>query len=101
MLVTVADYSRFIALRQRVIDEVNRQREKGEPGKSADGTFTISFTIEMDGEMHWNIYLYCYLIGPGRHYEWHGATFLEALRKAEKQINEWIREELERDESDD
>ena len=37
------------------------------------------------------IRLHCYVLGPGRHYEWKGRTLKNALDKAEKDINQWIR----------
>ena len=90
---------RFYDLRERLIKEINRIKAEGEPGKMYEGYFEIRYQFP-DASDCWNeiinkpcgitIHLDCYLVGPNRHYDWHGKTFEEALDKCEKDITEWI-----------
>ena len=36
------------------------------------------------------ITLHCYVLGPHRHYKWQGPTFLDAVKKAEAEVESWI-----------
>ncbi len=83
---------RFRLLREKVRDEVERQRSLGEPGKMCDGDISVKVIIENDGSVTWGIWLYCYLLGPHRQYEWQGDTLSEALDKAVDDVNLWIME---------
>lgn len=90
---------RFFELRRALIAKVNQIRAEGEPGKSYEGLFRISYTFP-DASECWDgminkpcevtIELSCYLVGPNRHYSWTGKTFEEALSKCEKDVAEWL-----------
>lgn len=41
------------------------------------------------------ITLHCYVLGPHRHYKWQGPTFLDAVKKAETEVESWIEEQEE------
>lgn len=96
----MTDMNRFYALRRRVFEAIDRIRAEGESGKSYEGLFEIHFDFEechgvgstKDEPDDVEIKLHCYLLGPYRHYSWHGKTFAEALDHAEAQIDVWIRE---------
>ena len=97
------DYKRFIALRRRVMQAIHRELELNDYCKFYEGTFEIFvsypnyFDREYDNKPDepdfYIIRLHCYVLGPGRHYEWRGSTLKNALDKAEKDINKWIRED--------
>ena len=94
------EYKRFLALRRRVIQAIRRELEQYSYCKSYEGTFEIlvSYPDYFDWEDDNNpdqpnfflIRMHCYVLGPGRHYEWRGRTLKNALDKAEKDINQWI-----------
>lgn len=89
------DVTAFFALRQRVFSAVRNMRRKGEYGKVYEGAMRIQIDFgDADDErfQRFIIHLDCYLIGPARHYDWEGQTFREALKKAEKDIDKWIKE---------
>lgn len=96
------EYKRFLALRLRVMQAIRRELERDNSCKSYEGTFEILvrypdyFDQEYDNKPDqpdfYLIRLHCYVLGPGRHYEWKGRTLKNALDKAEKDINQWIRE---------
>lgn len=96
------EYKRFLALRLRVMQAIRRELERENSCKSYEGTFEILvgypdyFDREYDNKPDqpdfYLIRLHCYVLGPGRHYEWKGRTLKNALDKAEKDINQWIRE---------
>lgn len=88
---------RFRALRDRVHSECERIEAEECPGKSYEGEMSVIVRfpgIHPDAyeKVDFGITLDCYLLGPGRHYQWHGATLSEALDKAEKDVNAWIAE---------
>ena len=90
---------RFDRLRQRVMRAVEYELELNDGYcKSYEGTFevTMSFPEYFQDETGTkppdfvSITLHCYVLGPHRHYTWEGPTFLDALRKAEAEIDSWI-----------
>lgn len=93
---------RFDALRKLTMDAIGRELEIDCCGKSYEGAFEILvsypdyFDREYDNKPDqpdfYLIRLHCYVLGPGRHYEWKGRTLKNALDKAEMDINQWIRE---------
>ncbi len=95
------DWLRFRLLREKVQEEVERQRKRGEPGKMCDGDISVKIFFDNDGEVIWQIWLYCYLIGPQRQYDWEASTFSEVLDKAIKDVNKWIEEAKEEDDDAD
>lgn len=93
------DYSRFLALRRRVMQAIRRALAEDSCCKSYEGTFEllVSYPDYFDGEHtdkpdFFKIVLHCYVLGHSRHYEWTGKSFKEALDSAEKEIETWIRE---------
>ena len=86
------DWLRFRLLREMVFNEIERQRRNGEGGKMSDGQISVKIFFDNDGEVHWQIWLYCYLIGPQRQYDWEAATFSEVLDKAIADVSMWIEE---------
>jgi hypothetical protein len=95
------DYSRFLALRRRVMQAIRRELEEDPCYKSYEGTFELlaSYPDYFDGEYtdepdFFKIVLHCYVLGPARHYEWTGKTFKEALDSAEGEIDSWINRSL-------
>ncbi len=40
----------------------------------------------------WTLQLDCYVLGPGRHYYWHGTSEAEVLRVATRDVQGWIEE---------
>jgi len=95
---TKAENLRFHALRKKVMDAVKEQLEYDGHCKSYEGAFEVTvcypnyFEDEnaSQGPAYYVITLHCYVLGPHRHYDWHGKTFAEALRKAEDEINSWL-----------
>lgn len=94
------DYKRFLTMRRRVMNAIRIELEEDPCCKSYEGTFEIlvsypdyferTYENKQDDPNFYIIRLHCYVLGPGRHYEWRGKTFKEALDKCEKDINEWI-----------
>ena len=95
------EYKRFLALRRRVMQAIRRQLEVDSTCKSYEGAFEIlvsypdyfdwEYDNKPDEPKFYLIHLDCYVLGPGRHYEWRGRTLKNALDHAEKDINQWIR----------
>ena len=96
-----SNYSRFLALRRRVMQAIRRALEEDSCCKSYEGTFElfVGYPDYFDGEHtdepdFFKIVLHCYVLGPARHYEWTGNTFKEALDSAEGEIDSWINRSL-------
>jgi hypothetical protein len=91
-----AALKRFYALRKRVMDAIAEEIENG--CKSYEGAFEWTtcypnYFEDENGVMnanHFVLTLHCYVLGPARHYDWHGKTMSEALDKAEKEISSFI-----------
>lgn len=90
-------YQRFLALRREVMAQIGIALAEDCFGKSYEGCFEVILNYpnyyedetgikEADA---YGIRLHCYVLGPGRHHEWWGATFEEALSKAETEIHSW------------
>ena len=94
------DYERFQKLRKKVMDGIADALKEDNGCKSYEGTFEViaDFPNYFDdenatrGAEGYVIRLHCYVLGPSRHYEWHGKTFAEAITKAEHDIDSWMQE---------
>ena len=89
---------RFFELRKKVMKAIERELDSDPHCKSYEGAFewTVCYPnyFEDDagdmGATHFVLTLHCYVLGPARHYDWHGKTMEEVLDKAEKDIFKWI-----------
>lgn len=69
--------------------------------KSYEGTWEvlISYPNYFDDDTatappdFYRVTLHCYVLGPGRHYDWDGKSLLEALNKCKHDIDQWTHEE--------
>lgn len=90
---------RFKRLRKLVMKAIS-EIDLSDGCKSYEGTFewTVCYPNYFgdetgdSGACFFVLVLHCYVLGPGRHYEWTGKTMDEALKKAEKDICRWIGE---------
>ena len=95
---TMKPVERFKRLRKVVMKAIREQLADDPCCKSYEGTFewTVCYPNYFDddtgdsGACFFKLVLHCYVIGPGRHYEWTGKTMDEALDQAEKDIDSWI-----------
>ena len=93
----MTDWERFFKLRRRVFDAIEKivtDPEDDGHHKSYEGAMELTFcygdyfTSEDEKELNAvKIELHCYLLVDGRHMEWWGSTFKEALDKAEAGID--------------
>lgn len=96
----MSEVKRFLELRKKVMKAIAAQLAEDPHCKSYEGTFewTVCYPDyfeDEEGTQAPRLYvltLHCYVLGPGRHYDWHGKTMKEALDKAEKDILVWIGE---------
>lgn len=90
-------FARFETLREKLYQCIEDTLKIDNHHKSYEGAFIIEQRFpsyfEREDDAIWNIHLSCYLIDPSRGYDWEGATFGEALRRAEQDIYQWINEE--------
>ena len=93
-----AALKRFYALRKKVMQAIEEQLSIDGHCKSYEGAFewTMCYPNYFEDEngvanaTHFVLTLHCYVLGPARHYDWHGKTMAEALDKAEKEISSWL-----------
>jgi hypothetical protein len=89
---------RFSKLRKKVMQAIEEQLAIDCSCKSYEGTFEWNicypdyFEDETGnkGASFYMLTLHCYVLGPGRHYQWKGKTMDETLDKAEKDIYRWL-----------
>lgn len=104
------DWLRLYQIRHSVFLCIGKLLEEDGHCKSYEGCFEISFPNYFDEagrrlgkddlppNTHrddWGVTLHCYLIGPGRHHTWTGATLREALDRADADISRWVVEATE------
>ena len=92
------DWSRFYELRAKVFDAIKKIVEDPEDDghhKSYEGAMDVTFgfdnyfeTDDVTSTWEVRIELHCYLLINGRHAEWTGKTFSEALDGLEQWIGE-------------
>lgn len=93
----------FSYLRKLVWDYIEEYLKDDCGHKSYEGTWelTVSYPDYFHAESyldHPEVYvvqLHCYVLGPRRHYQWDGSSWMETLEQAEQDIKQWIREEVE------
>lgn len=92
---------RFCRLRKTVARTIDEYLKEDCGHKSYEGTWEllISFPNFFEDETaeakpdFYQIKLHCYIVGPGRHYEWSGKNWNDALKKCKKDVYEWCRED--------
>ena len=95
---TTEEFVLFLNLRKTVWDYIAEYLKDDAGHKSYEGTFelTVCYPDYFTGDGYASgpealiVTLHCYVLGPGRHYSWKGKTWEQALRRAERDILEWI-----------
>jgi len=98
-MMTKQEYAKFNALRKQVAGAIAKELEIDCGCKSYEGTWEllVSYPNYFEDETatanpdFYQITLHCYVIGPGRHYDWQGRTWGEALRKCKLDIDRWTK----------
>jgi hypothetical protein len=90
---------RIEALRVDLLAAIQERIDADGYCKSYEGMIKLVWPswnqIDNGTEEPWTVELHCYLIGPSRHYDWTGATPLQAVQRAENDIRDWIDESRE------
>jgi len=92
----------FNSLRKRVFAMIEKELAIGDCCKSYEGAIEVAVEYpnyfedeKAEKAPCWYcITLHCYVIGCGRHYDFKGKTFTEALNKFESQIDQWERRHI-------
>lgn len=83
--------TRLMALRADLLAAIPAAiEEAGGHCKSYEGTFTVVMPNAFEHERRWVVALDCYIIGPSRHYDWHGETLADAVTQAETAVRGWL-----------
>lgn len=91
----------FSLLRVKVGNYIGKYLEDDQGHKSYEGTWELMVTYPSYFESDdfaaqpdlYCVKLHCYVLGPRRHYEWVGGSWIEALKKAKSDIENWIMDE--------
>lgn len=102
MVLNKEEYELFKSLRQQVASYICEYLKDDCGHKSYEGTWEllVSYPSYFEDDTatsrpdYYQITLHCYVLGPGRHYDWHGKTWSEALKKCKVDIEQWIKDEL-------
>ncbi len=94
------EYKLFMSIRQTVASYICDYLKEDYGHKSYEGTWEllVSYPSYFEDETatscpdFYQITLHCYVLGPGRHYDWHGKTWTEALKKCKNDIERWVKE---------
>lgn len=100
---TKTEQERFACLRKRVAERIKKDMEDGCDCKPYDGTWELlisfpdnfadpSATAAPD---FFRITLYCSVLCPGRHCDWDGMSWDEALCACERDVDGWLEREAE------
>jgi len=92
-MITETEIQRLEKLRQNVFKQIEKDISGA---KSSEGRFSILvpdyWEEKENSKSKWGLSLVLYVFGPGRDYMWTGITLMQAIIKAEKDINKWIEE---------
>lgn len=97
-MIDIVNLRRFWELRAKVFNAIQAAVNQDVCCKNCEGTFEWTaqypdYFEDTEASAVPNYYilrLYCYILGPHRHYEWSGTTPDECLDKAEKEISDWL-----------
>lgn len=97
----------FSALRKRLAEALAALLKEDPHHKSYEGSWELTFCFndvfrDPEGDAppyFFLIKLHCYLMGPSRHYEWGGTSWEEALLRCRHDVEMWIKEACEIDET--
>lgn len=90
----------FAELRKKVADYICEDLKEDYGHKPYEGTWEllVGFPNYFEDETatekpnFYQVTLHCYVLGPGRHYDWDGNSFMEALEKCKADIDSWMAE---------
>ena len=97
-VITQEEIVKLQLLQKRVFKQIKKCLEGSSTYKSYEGQFSIVFPNyfkEEEDTDRFILKLDLYIFGPCRHYSWDGNSLMEAIDKAEKDIDEWIEIEKE------
>ena len=90
-------YKRFLKLRRRVMEAIEKTLKIDPYCKSYEGAMELTLRYpnffeqcEEDVPCYCEIRLHCYVLGPARHYIWTGETLDEAVDKAKQDLDVWL-----------
>lgn len=97
---TPDERKKFLTLRKKVAKYIEEYLEEDCGHKSYEGTWEllVSYPNYFEDETasappdFFQITLHCYVLGPGRHYDWSGKTWSEALARCQHDIEQWLSE---------
>jgi len=90
----------FMSIRKKVASYICEYIKEDCGHKSYEGIWEllVSYPSYFEDETgtsnpdFYRITLHCYVLGPGRHYNWDGKTWSEALERCRTDIDQWIKE---------
>lgn len=90
---------KFTKIRKMVADYITKYLKEDCGHKSYEGTweFLVSYPSYFEDETataapdSYQVTLHCYVLGPGRHYDWKGSSLEKVLEDCERDIRQWIR----------
>lgn len=90
----------FAELRKKVAAYICEDLKEDYGHKSHEGTWEllVGFPNYFKDETatakpdFYQVTLHCYVLGPGRHYDWNGSSFMEALEKCKSDVDCWVAE---------
>jgi hypothetical protein len=87
---TPADLDALSAYRARLFAAIKAELKSGGDAKSSDGSVSVRMPGYFGDE--WGLEVYCYCLGPGRHYAWDGPSLRACVAKANADLDKWIKE---------
>ena len=92
---------KFKKILKMVADYITTYLKEDCGHKSYEGTweFLASYPSYFEDETataapdSYQVTLHCYVLGPGRHYDWKGSSLEKVLEDCERDIRRWIRAE--------
>jgi hypothetical protein len=88
-----AAIKRFAELRTRLCGQIHRIVDRDGHCKSYEGMIELQLPCAFGGKAYAT--LHCYVLCPGRHYDWEAESVHELVAMMERDIGAWIREDEE------
>ncbi len=92
MSTTEAEWKALAAYRERLFAEIRKALDRSSHHKSYEGALEVLMPGFFGGD-EWTLELHCYVLGPWRHYEWHGPTLGQCVAEANADLDSWTEED--------
>jgi len=96
-MITNEELEYFNQTRAKLFSAIRKELEVDNGHKSSEGAMSIEIAwpnyfeaLDAETKPRMGLHVYCYVLGPHRHYDYFGKSLTECLNKFNKDLDSWV-----------